>query len=293
METRGILTPTLTPFDDNGEVDFDAYERLLDKLIAEGIHVIIPCGTTGEFQLLSTEERKEIMKFVAEKVNGHATLFAGTNAPATRDVINLSLYAKDLGYEGLMLAAPYYSLPTTGELITHFKTIAAKVGLPIMLYNFPARTGVDLGEAFLDGMRDTKQVFGIKESSGSMERMHEILVNFSDRYQLVCGADDQALEYFVWGVKGWVAGASNMLPKQHLELYETVVEKRDIEGGVAIMRKLLPIFMLMEQGGKYLQYCKYGCELGGYPVGSVRAPYQGLESADRQKFTELYELATS
>ena len=293
MGTKGILTPTLTPFDEDGNVDFDAYERLLDKLIEERIHCIIPCGTTGEYQLLSMEERKEVMKFAAEKVNGHATLFAGTNSPATRDVIELSLHAKDLGYEGLLLAAPYYSLPTAEELVTHFKTIAEKVGLPIMLYNFPARTGVDLGEEVLDGLRDTKQVYGIKESSGSMERMHEILVNFTDRYQLICGADDQALEYFVWGVTGWVAGASNMLPKQHMDLYETVVEKRDIEGGVAIMKKLLPIFMLMEQGGKYLQYCKYGCELGGYPVGGVRAPYQGLDSAQRQKFTELYELATS
>ena len=81
METKGILTPTLTPFDEDGNVDFDAYERLLDKLIEERIHCIIPCGTTGEYQLLSMEERKEVMKFAAEKVNGHATLFAGTNSP--------------------------------------------------------------------------------------------------------------------------------------------------------------------------------------------------------------------
>ena len=293
MELEGILTPTLTPFDQDGEIDLGAYDKLLERLLSEGIHCIIPCGTTGEYQLLSTEERRALMKFAAEKVNGQASLFAGCNATATRDVIDFSLYAKDLGYEGVMLAAPYYSLPTTEELIEHFKEVAHTTEMPILLYNFPARTGVDMGEEFLEGVRSVKQIFGIKESSGDMARMHELLVFFTDRYQLICGADDQALEYFVWGIKGWVAGASNMLPKQHVQLYDTVVKKRDIEGGLEIMRKLLPIFMLMEQGGKYLQYCKYGSELGGVPVGGCRKPFRDLTSADRQKFAELYELATS
>jgi len=293
MELEGILTPTLTPFDGDGNVDYHAYEKLLDRLLSERIHCIIPGGTTGEYHLQTFDERRAIMKFVADRVNGHARLFAGANATATKDVIELGLFAKDLGYEGLMLAAPYYSLPSTDELVAHFKAVAAKTRMPIMLYNFPARTGVDLNAQFLEGVRPVKEIFGVKESSGSMARMHEILIYFADRYQLICGADDQALEYFVWGIKGWVAGASNMLPKQHVALYDAVVKKRDVAKGLEIMRKLLPIFMLMEQGSKYIQFCKYGSELGGVPVGGTRAPFMPLSSAERQRFAELYELATS
>ena len=293
MEVHGIFTPTLTPFDDDGEIDFGAYEKLLERQVSEGVHGIIPCGTTGEFQLLTNEERRAVMKFAAERVDGHATLFAGCNATTTRDVIAFSRYARELGYDGVMLAAPYYTLPTTEELVEHFREAAEQASMPIMLYNFPARTGVDLGPEVLEGLRPVDKVFGIKESSGDMARMHELVVSFSDRYQLLCGADDQALEYLVWGVKGWVAGTANMLPKQHVALYDAVVGDRDIERGLEIMRKLLPIFMLMEQSGKYIQYCKYGSELGGIPLGGCRAPMRGLSSADRQKFAELYELATS
>jgi 4-hydroxy-tetrahydrodipicolinate synthase len=293
MILEGILTVTVTPFDGDGKVDLDAYERVLDFVLGKGVHCIIPCGSTGEYYALSADERRTIMKFVADKVDGRAKLLAGTNDTTTDEVIDLSLYAKELGYEGVMLAAPYYSLPTGDELVSHFTTVAKAVDMPILLYNFPARTGVDLDPAVLEGLRPAENIFGIKESSGSMARLHELLVDFADRYEIVCGADDQALEYFVWGTGSWVAGASNFLPAEHVALYDACIKRRDIEGGIKIMRKLLPLFMLMEQGGKYLQLCKYGLELAGVPVGGTRAPLQPLTSAERQKFAELYERAVA
>jgi 4-hydroxy-tetrahydrodipicolinate synthase len=293
MFLDGILTVTVTPFDEDGAVDLDAYERLLEFVLERGVHCIIPCGSTGEFYALSAEERRRIMAFVAAKVGGRAKLLAGTNDTTTAEVIELSLHAKELGYEGVMLAAPYYSLPTQDELVAHFGAVAEAVDMPILLYNFPARTGVDLDAGVLEGLRPVEHVFGIKESSGSIARLHELLVDFGDRYEIVCGADDQALEYFTWGARSWVAGASNFLPAEHVALHEACAERRDIEGGIEIMRKLLPLFMLMEGGGKYLQFCKYGLELAGVPVGGTRAPLQPLSSAERQKFAELYERAVA
>jgi 4-hydroxy-tetrahydrodipicolinate synthase len=285
----GILTVTVTPFASSGEIDFDAYGRILDFVTANGVQYVIPSGTTGEYFNLTTDERRAVLKFVKENIRGRARILAGTNSQRQTEVVELSQYAKELGYEGIMLAAPFYSLPTTSELIEHFKWVDRAVGLPILLYNFSARTGVDMAPEFLDGLRGATNIFGIKESSGSITRLHELVNGFGDRYEIVCGADDQALEYFMWGSRSWVAGASNFLPGEHVTLYETCVIKQDWMAGRALMQELLPLFMLMEQGSKYLQYCKYGCELAGVPVGGTRRPLLPLTDQERAKFRAAYE----
>ncbi len=293
MMLEGILTVTVTPFDAEGGVDFGAYEAVLEFVLSNGVHCIIPCGSTGEYYALSGDERREIMTFVADRVAGRAKLLAGTNATTTAEVIGLSRFAKDAGYEGVMLAARYYSLPTADELAAHYKAVAEAIRMPILLYNFPGRTGVDIDPAVLEALRPVEEIIGVKESSGSIARLHELLIDFAERYEIVCGADDQALEYFVWRTQSWVAGASNFLPAEHVALYDACIGRRDIEGGIKVMAKLLPLFMLMEQGGKYIQFCKYGCELAGVPAGDTRPPLMPLSSAERQKFAELYEQAAA
>ncbi len=289
MKLEGILTVTVTPFDSNGRVDLDAYGRIIEFVLSKGVHCIIPCGTTGEYYALSADERREILRFVMQLAGGRTRLLAGANATTTAEVIALGGYAKELGYEGLMLASPYYSLPTTEELSAHFKAVDAALDMPILLYNFPARTGVDMSPAFLASLRDNPNIFAIKESSGSIERLHELVTDFTDQLDVVCGADDQAVEYFLWGARSWVAGASNFLPAEHVALYDTCVRRRDLETGMALMRRLLPILMLMEQGGKYIQYCKYGCALAGVQVGDARPPLQPLSEVERRHFRAAYE----
>lgn len=292
-KVEGIMTVTATPFKAGGAIDFDAYGRLLDFVTGHGVHYVVPCGTTGEYFNLTTEERRQVLKFVADNIGGRAKLFAGTNSAQPAEIVALSKYAKDLGYEGLMLAAPYYSLPTTPELAAHFAAIDDAVQMPILLYNFPARTGVDMSPEFLRGLKGRKRIFGIKESSGSMARMHELMLEFDDQLQIVCGADDQAFEYFAWGIRAWVAGASNFLPAEHVALYDACIRRNDLAAGREIMRRILPVFMTMEQGGKYLQYNKYGCELAGVPVGETRAPLLPLSAEEKKAFRALYERATA
>jgi 4-hydroxy-tetrahydrodipicolinate synthase len=291
LRLEGILTVTVTPFRDDGAVDFNAYGKLLDHVTSRGVHYLIPCGTTGEYFNLATEERKQVLKFVADNIGDRAKILAGTNSARPTEIVELSRYTKGLGYEGLMLAAPFYSLPTTPELAAHFKSIDDAVQMPILLYNFPARTGVDMNAEFLRAIRDRKLIFGIKESSGSIARMHELLVDFADQLDIVCGADDQAFEYFAWGVQSWVAGASNFLPAEHVALYDACVRRKDLALGREIMRALLPLFMLMEQGGKYIQYTKYGCELAGVSVGQTRPPLMPLDREEKRAFHVLYERA--
>jgi len=290
LDLDGIHTVVVTPFDRKGEIDLEALGRVVDFVIAGGVRFVIPCGTTGEYYALSMAERKQVIKAVRDRVGKRARLIAGTNSASQREIIELSLFAKELGYEAVMLAAPYYSLPTPPELTAHFKAVAAAIAMPIVLYNFPARTGVDIGLEVLDGLKDCEAVVGIKESSGSIARLHEIMVRYGDRYTIVCGADDQALEYFAWGVRAWIAGASNFLPAEHVALYEACVKRGDLKAGRAIMRAMLPLFMHME-GGKYLQCAKHGCALAGIPAGDPRPPLAALSADEKQAFARIYEQA--
>ncbi|MBM3584590.1 MAG: dihydrodipicolinate synthase family protein [Alphaproteobacteria bacterium] len=286
---EGVMSVVVTPFDTKGEVDLGALGRQLDFLLANGVHWIVPGGTTGEYYAQSIDERKRVMDFVADRVGKRARLAAGANSARVAEILDLSAHATALGYEALMLAAPYYSLPTTQDLVDHFRYVAANTKLPIILYNFPARTGVDMSPDFLRGVADVPSICAIKESSGSFARMLEHIVGFDDRYQRIVGADDQAVDGFLWGAKAWIAGASNMLPAEHVALYETCVVRRDFVAGQKLMRAMLELFYTLENGGKYIQYVKYGCELAGVPVGAPRRPLLPLSVEEKARFRALFD----
>lgn len=286
---KGIITVTCTPFDQSSNVDLKAWAKHLDFLIANGVHAVMPHGTTGEYYAQTIAERKDGLKFVADHVGKRTALYAGTNSARPVEIVELSNTAKTLGYQAIMLAAPYYSLPSVTELINHFRFVAANTDLPIILYNFPARTGVDMNKEFLEGIADIKSICAIKESSGSFARMLEHVVFFDDRYERIVGADDQAVDAFLWGAKSWIAGASNCLPAEHVALYETCVERRDFIAGKELMHAMMPLLYLLENGGKYLQYVKYGCELAGSPVGITRQPLAALSSEEKAHFKRLWE----
>ena len=286
---QGVVNVTCTPFDDAGKVDTKAWAKHLDFVVNQGVHAIMPHGSTGEYYALTTDERKAGLKFVAEHVGKKVPLYAGTNSARPAEIVELSNFAKDAGYRAIMLAAPYYSLPGPTELVNHFKFIAKNTDLPIILYNFPARTGVDMTKDFLEGVADVKAICAIKESSGSFARMLEHIVFFEDRFQRIAGADDQAVDAFLWGAKCWIAGASNCLPAEHVALYRTCVEKQDFIGGKKLMHAMMPLLYLLENGGKYIQYVKYGCELAGSPVGITRQPLEALTTDEKAKFKKLWD----
>lgn len=286
---EGVMTVVTTPFDKEGAIDFGVLGRHLDFLLANGVEWIVPGGTTGEYYAQTTEERKDVLSFVAERVGKKARLAAGTNSARPGETVELSNHALSLGYEALLLAAPFYSLPSTEELARHFRQVAAETALPIILYNFPARTGVDMNKEFLERVSDIEAVCAIKESSGSLARMLEHVLYFDRRYQRICGADDQAVDSFLWGARSWIAGASNFLPAEHVALYRACVVSRDFALGQRLMRAMLPVFYLLEQGGKYIQYVKYGCELAGLAVGEARPPLGGLGEQEKAEFRRLYD----
>jgi 4-hydroxy-tetrahydrodipicolinate synthase len=286
----GVIAVPVTPFDPQNRVDLDAFGRLLEHLLARGVHGIAATGTTGEFFALTREERKEIFRFVAEAVRGRAKLLAGTNAMTTAEVIELSAAARDLGYDALLLPPPPVSRPKLGELVAHYEAVDDAVGLPILLYNNPPRSGVELGPDFLAAIRHRPHLFGIKESSGSLDRLHELALHFGN-LEISCGSDSQAVEYFLWGATSWTAGPANVLSAELVKVWELCAVQRDFVAGVELMRRLLPLILYMEQSGRFIQCCKYGCELEGVRVGGTRAPLQPLTDDEKACFRRLYEQA--
>ena len=288
---RGIVTPTVTPFDTQGNVDFDSLGRLIEFLLTKGVHGICPCGTTGEYFALTIDERRSILKFVAETVGSRAKLFAGTNASTTSEVIALTSTARELGYSGVLLGAPPIARPSRQELVVHFRRVLEEAGLSIILYNNPPRTGVDLDPAFLRELlgvanqpdAGSSGIIGLKEACGSLSRLHTLALDFGDHLEVACGADSQALEFFLWGSRSWIAGPSNFLPGECVSLYESCVINGDFDAGRTLMRRMLPVLKTLDDEGKFLQYCKYGCELAGVPIGTTRPPLGALTEEEKSR----------
>ena len=286
MLFSGIYAPVVTPFGANWEINYPVFGKLLDFLIEKGIAGLVPGGTTGEVYAYSDAERLEVFRFVKAHVNGRVPLMAGTNSGATRDVIRYSQAAEKLGYDSLMVAVPPYSRPTQRELLAHYLDVARSVALPIVLYNFPWRAGTEVGYEVMDGLLDQKNVMGIKEASGDMARVYEFRLRYGTRYQMICGSDDQALDYFLWGSTCWIGGGASCAPRQHAAVLQAALAN-DFVAARSAMDKLLPLMRCLE-GGSYAQKVKRGCELLGIPVGGPRQPLLALPDAERAEFDKIF-----
>ncbi|OJA74184.1 dihydrodipicolinate synthase family protein [Burkholderia ubonensis] len=286
MSFEGVHTPLVTPFQADGEIDHELLGRhaadLAGRVSGLGIG-----GTTGEYYALSFDERVRTFNTVAEAAGSKTFLTAGINATTTNEVIRLGQEAKRAGLSALLVAAPYYAQPTQDELLAHLLKVDDALDMPIMLYNFPARTGTAIGDGVLAAVLERPNFVAMKESTGDIGHLHHLATHFRDKLVLSCGMDDQALEFFVWGAKSWVAGASNFLPEAHTALYDACVKRGDFETGRRLMAQLLPVLELLERSGKFIQYVRCGCELAGMPVGAARAPLGTLSDDERRAFAQL------
>ncbi|HEY3310513.1 MAG TPA: 4-hydroxy-tetrahydrodipicolinate synthase [Anaerolineales bacterium] len=289
MQLKGVYAPIVTPFDKDENINYEVLEKLIDYLLANGVVGLVPGGTTGEVYAFSEAERLDIFSFVKQYAGDRATLLAGTNSGATRDVIRYSEIAEEMGYDGLMVAVPPYSRPNQRELLAHYSAVAEAVHIPIVLYNFPWRAGTEVSYEVLDGLTKYDHVIGIKEASGEMGRVFEMRLRYGERYQMICGSDDQALDYFLWGTQSWIGGAASCAPRQHVAVLEAALAG-DFTTARAKMDKLMPMLRNMEAGG-YTQKVKAGCELLGFPVGNPRRPLLPLLPEDRREFERVFAMA--
>jgi len=287
MKLTGVMPALITPFGTDGKVDFKAFEQHLTAMRAAGVTGWVPNGSTGEFFSQSSEERREVLKFVKDFANDDEILIAGTNAPATREVIEQTAIAKEIGYDTVLLATPIYTRPTDGELLAHYNAVLDAVDVNIVLYSYPYKDGIEVSFDVLDALADNPRVIGIKESSGVMQRAIDIAIRYKGRIDLVSGSDDIALDFMFWGADSWICGPSNCMAQACCDLDRTY-RSGDMDKARAQMATLYTAMSSLESG-KFVQKIKYGCELQGTPVGICRQPLLPLTDEEKAEFRVAME----
>jgi len=288
MKFEGIYTPIVTPFSGDGSIDWDAYANVIDWQIENGVAGIIVGGSTGEFYALSKEERVQQFKFAGDRIDGRVEFMAGVNDIRVDECLDISLAAVSAGAKSLLVAAPPYSLPSEEELAHHVLTIAETTKLPIMLYNYPGRTGVEMGETFLDAVANNPLIAAIKESSGDYSRL-PLLSNNYPSIELTVGGEEQVLEFAAWGAKSWVCATANFFPSECVQLMDILGKTSDFDKGKRLMSAFMPLMQALEQGGKFLQCVKLGCEQQGRPGGKVRLPLLPIEETLKKEMISVID----
>lgn len=287
VKLSGVMPALVTPFDAAGKIDFNAFENLLTHFRAAGVTGWVPNGSTGEYFSQSTDERREVLKFVKDFATDDEILIAGTNAPATREVIEQTEMAKNAGYENVLLAPPFYTRPTQDELIRHYETVLDAVDVNLVLYSYPMKDGSDISFELMDHFADNSRVIGIKESSGVLQRAIDIASRYEGRIQLISGSDDIALDFMFWGADSWICGPSNCMAKACCDL-DRAYKAGDLDKAKEMMKTLYRAMNILESG-KFVQKIKYGCELQGLPVGECRAPLGPLTADEKVEFRAAME----
>lgn len=210
----GSIVAIVTPMRADGAVDFDALDRLVEFHISNGTDGIVAVGTTGESATLDVDEHIEVIRRIVGRAAKRVPVIAGTGANATSEAIHLSKLAKDVGADGCLLVTPYYNKPTQEGLFRHYRAIAEAVDLPIILYNVPGRTACDLRPETVARLTEFKNIVGLKEASGSLERNRELLKLVGSRLTLLSGDDDIAVESTLAGFQGVISVTANVAPRQ-------------------------------------------------------------------------------
>lgn len=275
---RGTYTVLITPFDETGaKVDLKAMADLVDWQIKQGIHGLIPLGSTGEFLSLTDDEQAAVAEAAIKAAKGRVPVLIGTGCENTLDGVRLSKRAEALGADGVMIIPPFYSTPTDDELFEHYRRIGEAIGIPIMIYNNPATANVDMRPETVKRLSAIDNVRYIKESTLEVTRVRDIIDLCGDRMTVFAGI--LGYESFWLGAQGWVAVCSNLLPAESAKLFELVADAKDQPAALALYKRILPIVRWVG-GHRYVAATKAGFAMMGRPVGPPRPPRLPLPAGD-------------
>ncbi|MBB4123345.1 4-hydroxy-tetrahydrodipicolinate synthase [Martelella radicis] len=283
---RGVFTVMITPLADDGAVDLDALARFTDWQINQGIHGLIPLGSTGEFLSLSQEERDSVARTVIETAAGRVPVLIGTGAEDTREAVRLSREAEAMGADGVMVIPPFYSTPTDDELVEHYRQIAGAIDIPVMVYNNPATANVDLKPDIVARIAEIDGCDYIKESTLEIFRVRDIILGVGDNMTVFGGI--MGYESFVMGAKGWVAVASNVAPGPMARIFELVADEMKYDEARALYLKWLPIINAVG-GQAYVAGSKSLLTHMGFQAGPPRPPRLPLPAERDAEMKALVE----
>jgi len=239
----GAYTALVTPFTMDGKLDEPRLRELVENQIRGGIDGLVPCGTTGESPTLPHEEHNHVIELVVKFAAGRCKVIAGTGSNSTDEAISMTQHAKKVSADATLQVAPYYNKPTQAGLYAHFRTIAEQGGLPVIIYNIPGRTGVDVSNEMLAKLRRDlpDKVVGLKESTGSVDRVSQIRTLVDREFAILSGDDSLTLPMMSVGAVGVISVAANVMPREVTDLVHAAL-KGDYERAGRIHAKLFPLF---------------------------------------------------
>ncbi|HIP42543.1 MAG TPA: 4-hydroxy-tetrahydrodipicolinate synthase [Aquifex aeolicus] len=221
---EGSIVALITPFK-NGEVDYEALGNLIEFHVKNGTDAILVCGTTGESPTLTFEEHEQVIEFAVKKAAGRIKVIAGTGGNATHEAVHLTSYAKQVGAHGALVVVPYYNKPTQKGIYEHFKTVAKEVDIPIIIYNIPSRTCVEISvETMYKLVSECENIVASKESTSNMDRISEIVKKLGNNFSVLSGDDSLTLSMMALGARGVISVANNIMPREVKELTKVALK---------------------------------------------------------------------
>jgi len=276
MKLEGIFVPNVTPFDERGEIEFGTLADLVEFWLEAGVSGLVVNASTGEGPLLSREEKRVLIEFVKEKVDGRGMVIAGTGAIGTRETIELTRDARDLGADAALVTTPFFFKPTEEELLDHFIALDAAVDLPFILYNVPKFTGYTVAPRLVDRIsRECANMVGIKDSSGSPGAMAENIRLFGDRVSVLSGAADMTLPTLALGGRGAILAVANFIPEVCVGLHGAA-RRGDLEEAGRSQQLVSYVNKVLVQEHPQVAAVKAALGLKGRAAGIPRRPLKPL-----------------
>jgi 4-hydroxy-tetrahydrodipicolinate synthase len=287
---EGILAAIITPLSpDASTVKVDALRALVERCLDAGITGFVPCGSTGEFPTLTLDERRLVAETVVDAVAGRVPTIVGTGTVSTRDAIALSRHAQSIGAAGVMIVPPYYEPLAWPALLAHYAAVAEQISIPIMYYNNPAATGLELTIEQFAELKRSAGVAWVKDTGGNAVTEAE-LHRAPEAPTLLHGMDSLGFAALADGVRGFVWGAASFMPSLCVNLHRLLIEELDLAGARELWDRLLPICHFLDTHG-YTSSVKAACNLVGIDAGPVRAPLPMLDAGELAELQGLLEAA--
>lgn len=280
-----IVTAMVTPFDEKGNVDFQKTTQLIEYLLNNGTDALVVSGTTGESPTLSKEEKIALFQHTVKVVNKRVPIIAGTGNYNTKESVELTKKAEEIGVDGILLVAPYYNKPNQEGLYQHFKTVAESTSLPVMLYNIPGRSVVNMEPDTVIRLSEIPNIKAIKEAGGNLDQMTEIIANTPDDFELYSGDDGFTLPILAIGGTGVVSVASHIIGNEMQDMIQAFLAGDHVKAA-KLHQKLLPIMKGLFKAPSPVPV-KTALQIKGMNVGPVRLPLVPLSENERNDLTDL------
>jgi len=266
----GVIPALVTPFTDDGkQVDEERLRALVRYVLEKGATGVVPCGTTGEFQNLTVEERKLVSKIVIEEVKGRVPVIVGTGCSSTDLTVEMTKHAKDAGADAALIVTPYYHKPALRGIYEHYRIVAETVDLPIMLYNIPQVTGVQLPWQVVEDLAEIPNIVGVKDSSGELRYILALIEKTSPKLSIMCGHDEVVLPALAAGCSGMILASANIIPDVWRELYDSF-QRGELQKAREIQLKVQKFCRVIVKSGSVGP--KAAMDMIGVKVGPVRLP---------------------